>query len=209
MRITPYARVSTDEQTNENQLWQLKAYMQQHPEHTYTEVIQEKETTRKFRPEKDKLMSQLRQKQIDGVLMVELSRWGRSVKELINDMDEFIKNGWQLISLKESIDLTTSQGRFVANLFASLYNLERDLISDRTVHGINRARMEGKIIGRHPTGCGCGQKPKHTGEIRPIWGIQTLDDGREIRVCIAWGYPNGGVLPVNYQRKGEQGWQRV
>lgn len=195
MRIVPYARVSTDEQTNDNQIWQLQKYMQEHPEHTYYPIIKETESTRNIRPEKEAIMHSLRSGTVDGILIVELSRWGRNAKELVNNIDEFGKNNWQLISLKENIDLKTVQGRFVAHIFASLYSLERDIISDRSKSGIQRSRLDGKIPGRHPDGCGCGKTGKngqvHDGPVKPLFS-----DVDGVQQIVAWKYREC-VLSVN------------
>lgn len=70
------------------------------------------------------------------------------MSELVLELEEFSKAEKGMISLKEGIDLSTSAGRLMANILASMANFERDRISERSKLGQERAKAQGKHIGR-------------------------------------------------------------
>ncbi len=100
------------------------------------------------RPQKELVLRKLRLKEIDGVAVWALDRWGRTMSELVLEFDEFTKTGQTLISLKEGLDLSTASGRLMANVWAEMANFERDRIRERTMLGLARARAQGKKLGR-------------------------------------------------------------
>ena len=98
------------------------------------------------RPELAKMRAQLRKG--DTVCIYKLDRLGRSMKHLLDLVDEFGQKGVGLLSLTDAIDSSTAQGRLVLNLFASLAEFERDLIRERTQAGLLSARARGRKGGR-------------------------------------------------------------
>lgn len=148
MRIALYARVSKALQQNpENQLIELRKYAataQHQVVGEYVDEISSKDT----RPQKEAVLKMLRLGQIEGVAFWSLDRWGRTMSELVLELEEFSKSGKSLISLKEGIDLSTSAGRLMANVLASMANFERDRIQERTLLGLARAKAQGKKLGR-------------------------------------------------------------
>jgi DNA invertase Pin-like site-specific DNA recombinase len=135
-----YARVSTKDQNLESQLDHLtKAECEL--------IFQEKVSgTKKERPELEKMFTQLRKG--DVVYIYKLDRLGRSMKHLLEMVAELEKREVGLVSLSDSINTTTPQGRLVLNLFASLAEFERDLIRERTKAGLESARARGRKGGR-------------------------------------------------------------
>ena len=121
-----YARVSTEEQNLDRQLDSLK-------EAGCEKIFQEKITgTKKERPELDKLMEQLRSG--DLIIISDLTRLSRSVKDLFSLVDQIEKKGANIKSLKESwMDTSTPQGKLMFTIFAGISQFERDLISQRTL----------------------------------------------------------------------------
>ena len=207
MRLALYARISPGgnaPQTTENQEPILRQYAKAHPENQYTDILKEVESSKKERPDKERVLAALREGRIDGVVVCWLDRWGRTLSELIRDFDQFVQKGWTFISLREAIDLSTSTGRMYANLLSVFANFERDRISERTREGLRRARAEGLILGRHPEGCGCGL-PGHAGGILPIYKL-TNDNNKEGKVIVGWQYPEG-ILPTNRYRQAKPGQQ--
>lgn len=93
-------------------------------------------------------MKKLRLNEIDGVAFIALDRWGRTMSELVLELEEFSKTGKSIISLKEGLDLSTAAGRLMANVLAAMANFERDRIRERTMLGLARARAQGKKLGR-------------------------------------------------------------
>src|SRR5262245_41939579 len=98
------------------------------------------------RPKLNHLIKQLRP---GDVLMVwKLDRLGRSLKNLIELVQQLMENDIGLCSLNDPIDTTTSQGRLIFNIFASLAEFERDVIRERTQAGLSAARARGRLGGR-------------------------------------------------------------
>lgn len=135
-----YARVSTKDQNLESQL--------DHLTNAGCELIfQEKVSgSKKERPELDRMLSQLRKG--DVVYIYKLNRLGRSMKHLLDLVTQLEQKGVGLVSLSDSINTTTPQGRLTLNLFASLAEFERDLIRERTKAGLESARARGRKGGR-------------------------------------------------------------
>lgn len=138
-----YARVSTEQQCLDRQLDMLEKY-------GVDMIFNEKMTgTKRSRPELEKLLERLTEG--DTVVIESLSRLGRSTKDLIWLMETFNSKGVNLISLKESIDTTTSTGKLLFALMSALAQFERDVIADRTREGLASARARGRKGGRPAT----------------------------------------------------------
>lgn len=146
--IDLYARVSMAlKQNPENQLIELRRWAGASGVKVggvFVDEISSKDT----RPEKEKVLRRMRLGESDGVAFVALDRWGRTMSELVLELEEFSKAGKSLISLKEGLDLSTAAGRLMANVLAAMANFERDRIAERTRLGLARARAQGKRLGR-------------------------------------------------------------
>ena len=137
-----YARVSTDSQNLDRQLDALKKY-------GVDMIYNEKMTgTKKDRPELNKLLDRVTEN--DVVVVESLSRLGRSTKDLIELTELFQSKGVHLVSLKESIDTSTSTGKLLFTLMSAIAQFERDTIADRTREGLRSARARGRTGGRPP-----------------------------------------------------------
>ncbi len=138
-----YARVSTTEQNLDRQLDMLSAY-------GVDKVYTEKMTGTKFdRPQLTKMLEHVDVG--DTVVIESLSRLGRSTKDLIELVEQFHQKGVQLVSLKESIDTSTSTGKLLFTIMSALAQFERDVIADRTKEGLAAARARGHFGGRPRT----------------------------------------------------------
>ncbi len=146
MRTAIYVRVSTRDQNPENQQLQLEEYAKRMG--WDYEVFQEKESTKKTRPVKEKVLGRLRNKDFDALLIWKLDRWGRSLTELVINLEELTKRGIKIISLQDNIDYTTASGQLFANLLSCFAQYERSIISERTHAGLRRAKARGKKLGR-------------------------------------------------------------
>ena len=111
-------------------------------------IYQEKGTGTKIdRTELNKMLDAMRSG--DTIVVTELTRLSRSVKDLIMLIEKFNEVGADIKSLKEPwLDTTTSQGRLLFSIFAGVSQFERDLIQERTVEGLNAARARGRMGGR-------------------------------------------------------------
>jgi len=146
MRVALYCRVSTYKQTTENQKLRLVEYAERNG-YDY-EVFDEVESTRKTRPVKQALLGKLRAKVYDAVVVYKLDRWARSSTELILDTKELIDKGVGFISISDNLDFSTATGKLQFHILSAFAEFERSLISERTKEGLNRARIQGKKLGR-------------------------------------------------------------
>lgn len=135
-----YARVSTEIQNLDRQMDALKKY-------GVDMIYNEKMTgTKKERPELTKMLERMTEN--DTVVVESLSRLGRSTKDLIELTELFEQKGVHLVSLKESIDTSTSTGKLLFTLMSAIAQFERDTIADRTREGLRSARARGRKGGR-------------------------------------------------------------
>lgn len=146
-----YARVSTKNQDLSLQLDALEKIGCQ-------KIYQEKITgATRERPQLKKLLEQLREG--DVVVVWKLDRLARSLKDLVNLVNEIQEKGAGLQSLNDHIDTTTPQGKLTFHLFAALAEFERDIIRERTNAGLAAARARGRTGGRPK---GLSKKAQHT-----------------------------------------------
>ncbi len=135
-----YARVSTGDQNIDLQIDQLQ-------EAGCEKIFQE--TASGANTERQEL-AQLLEHVRDGDVIViwKLDRLGRSLKHLVEIVSQLTERGVGLKSLNDPIDTTSSQGKLIFNIFASLAEFERDLIVERTQAGLKAARARGRNGGR-------------------------------------------------------------
>jgi len=146
LKYALYARVSTEEQSNEQQISRLVAHADKMG-WDYT-VIEETESTRKTRPKKYELVQALRRREFDGVVVYKLDRWARSMQELIYELEEFHSKNIDFVSMSDNIDLSSSSGRLQFQILAAFAEFERSIISERTIEGLRRAVRNGRVLGR-------------------------------------------------------------
>ena len=146
MKVAIYVRVSTGDQTTENQAIPLIKYASAMGWNY--DIISETESTRKTRPKQWELYNKLLKKEYDGLLIYKFDRWARSTKELIEHVERLLDKGISIYSYSENIDLSSSMGRAMLTIISAFAQLERDLISERTKAGLRRAKAQGKTLGR-------------------------------------------------------------
>ena len=129
-----------------NQLNQLLSYVQDKG-WDYM-IYEEKESTRKTRPIKQEVMNLLRKGKFGGVIIWKLDRWARSLQELIMDIDELTNKNKQFIVLTQPIDTTNASGRLFLQILGAFAEFEREIIRERTIAGLERARAKGVKLGR-------------------------------------------------------------
>ena len=84
----------------------------------------------------------------DVVIVWKLDRLGRSLKDLVNIVNNWRERGVEFVSLKENIDTTTPQGRLFFHMVCAMAEYEREMIKERTQAGIEAARARGRTGGR-------------------------------------------------------------
>ena len=150
LRAALYCRVSTSDQTCENQLLELRRYVEARGWTTTEYLDHGVSGSKERRPALDCLMADARRRRFDVVLVWRFDRLGRNVKHLVNTLDELAKLDIAFTSLNEGIDTTTTAGRLQMHILASIAEFERDRINERVRAGIARARRDGKRLGRKP-----------------------------------------------------------
>lgn len=146
MKIAIYVRVSRRDLNPENQKIQLIEHAKL--KNWEFEVFEEIESTRKSRPIKQKVLEGLMQGKYDGVLIWKLDRWARSLQELIMDINNIKNRGKQFIVLTQPIDTTSAMGMFTMQILGAFAEFEREIIRERTMAGLDRARAKGTKLGR-------------------------------------------------------------
>ena len=139
-----YCRVSTEGQ-NESRQVLLAKELGIDTEHIYIDKASGKNTDRTAFKE---MMAFVRAEDI--VIVESISRIARNTRDLLSIVSELTEKGVEFVSLKESIDTTTPQGRFMLTVFGALAELERENILERQREGIEIAKGEGKYKGRKP-----------------------------------------------------------
>ena len=141
MRIG-YARVSTQDQDTQAQLTALKA--------AGCELLfQEKASGGRWdRPELQRLLGQLRKG--DVLVVWKLDRLSRSLKDVLVTLERIEEVGADFHSLTEAIDTSTPAGRMMMQMVGSFAEFERAMLRERTKHGLEAARKEGRTGGRRP-----------------------------------------------------------
>lgn len=108
------------------------------------------------RAERKKVMALAQRREVDAVLVTELSRWGRSTLDLLHTLKELESWRVSVIAMNGlAFDLSTPHGRMMATIIAGIAEFERELIQERIRSGIAAAKARGKRLGRQP-----GQRPK-------------------------------------------------
>ena len=138
--LVGYARVSTQDQKPELQLDALKLA-------GCEKVFQEKASgAQRDRPELKAALDYIRQG--DTIVVWKLDRLARSLKQLLETVEDLEGRGIGLKSLTENIDTGTSGGRLVFHIFGALAEFERSIIRERTIAGLAAARSRGRVGGR-------------------------------------------------------------
>ena len=135
-----YARVSTQDQLLDLQIEALK---KEGCEKIFHDIISGGVFVR---PGLNQAKEMLRKE--DVLVVWRLDRLGRSMKDLVEIVTELEKSKIHFKSITENIDTTTTSGKLVFHIFASLAEFEKNLISERTKAGLKAARKRGKIGGR-------------------------------------------------------------
>ena len=152
-RAAIYARVSTNGQTTSNQLRQLRKVAR----NTGWKVVQEYIENgvsgakgREQRPQFDALCKAAVRREFDVVMAWSVDRLGRSVQDLIAFLNEIHAVGVDLYLDKQGIDTTTPAGKAMFQMMGVFAEFERAIMRERINAGLERARAQGKRLGRPP-----------------------------------------------------------
>lgn len=155
-RAAIYCRVSTADQSCERQERDLTAFAARGG-YDVAGIFKETGSGAKLdRAERRKIMALAQARQIEAVLVTELSRWGRSTIDLLNTLRELENWKVSVIAMNGmTFDLSSPHGRMLATFLSGIAEFERDLISERVKSGLAAAKARGRKLGRQP-----GQRPK-------------------------------------------------
>ncbi len=174
-RAAIYARVSTADQSCERQISELTSFAQRCGYDVAGIFRETASGASANRAARKKVMNLAQTRQIDVVLVSELSRWGRSTQDLLASLHRLA--GWKVSVVAMSgmtFELDTPHGRMMATMLAGIAQFERDLISERVKSGLAAAKARGKKLGRQQ-----GQRPK-SDKLAPKV-LQAVSEGRSYR----------------------------
>jgi len=143
--------VSTTDQTCENQLLELRRYIEARGWTAVEYVDHGVSGTKDRRPALDHLTSDVRRHKVQTVVCWRLDRLGRNLRHLVLLLDDWQSRGVSFVTLGEGIDTSTPAGRLVAGVLGSIAEFERARIQERIHAGLARARAQGKRLGRRPS----------------------------------------------------------
>ena len=150
-KVCLYVRVSTQTQTTENQIQALKEVA----ERSGYEIVKiysddgiSGSKGREDRPALNQMMKDAVNRQFEMVMCWSIDRLGRSITNLIEIMNELNELKIDMFFSQQSIDTQTSSGRMIFGIFSSLASFEREMIRERVMAGLDRARKNGVKLGR-------------------------------------------------------------
>ncbi|MEB9630896.1 MULTISPECIES: recombinase family protein [Bacillus cereus group] len=165
--IFGYARVSTKHQSLDMQLDELNRY-------GCDDIVSEKESgAKKDRKELQLLLGKLRKG--DTLVVYKLDRLGRTMHQLVNLLQEFNEKGINFVSIKDGIDTSTTMGKFLFHIFGAMAEMEREIITERVISGVEAAKARGREGGR---------KKAHTKQqIESMMELIEMGNKTKVEIC--------------------------
>jgi DNA invertase Pin-like site-specific DNA recombinase len=133
------------------------------------------------RPALDAMLRAAKRRKLDVVLCWRLDRLGRSLKHLVGLLDEFQSLGVAFVSLAEGIDATTPAGKLQMHILAAIAEFERGRLAERVHLGLQRARAQGKRLGRP-------KKVLPADRIEALRGLPVKEAAARLVVSVATAY---------------------
>jgi len=146
-----YSRVSTNDQTVDNQLKVLREVAERKGLEVVREISDEGISGAKGRDERkgfDELIKGAVRKEFDIILVWDVSRLGRSLKHLVSFLDDIQSARCDLYIHQSGLDTSTASGKMMFQMIGVFSEFERSMIRERVIAGQQRAKAEGKHIGR-------------------------------------------------------------
>ena len=189
-KVAIYCRVSTLDQTVDNQLIELRDHCSKMGWEIAKEYADEGLSgtlSRDKRPAFNEMIKDAYRKRFDLVVCWDISRLGRSMKELVMFLSDMKDRDIGICSVRQGFDTSTTMGEMMFQFVGILSSWEREMIRERTLAGLERAKKEGKTLGR---------KSVITDEISSkIIGLRSI--GRSIRdIASEVGVSRGTVSNV-------------
>ena len=181
LRAAIYARVSTFDQQPENQLAELRRYVQARHWSAQEYVDQGISGAKDRRPALDQLVRDAKRRKFDVLACWRLDRLGRSLKHLVTLLDELQVLGIAFVSLAEGIDATTPAGKLQMHILAAIAEFERARIAERVTAGLARARLQGRKLGRP-------ESIVSEAILAPVRGLAVREAAQQLGVSLATAY---------------------
>ena len=150
-KVAIYTRVSTLDQTIDNQLIELRDHCSKMGWEVVKEYADEGLSgtlSREKRPALNALIKDAYRKRFHGVVCRDISRIGRSMKELVLFLSDMKDRDIGICSVRQGFDTQTTMGEIMYQFVGILSSWEREMIRERTLAGLERAKSEGKTLGR-------------------------------------------------------------
>ena len=148
MRAALYARVSTQDQEPENQLQELRRYIEARGWTAQKYTDHGVSGAKDRRPALDRLVKDAKRRRFDVLVCWRLDRLGRNLRHLILLLDDLQAIGVDFVSLAEGIDATTPAGRLQLHILGAIAEFERSRVIERVQAGLQRAKRQGRTLGR-------------------------------------------------------------
>ncbi len=180
MKAAIYYRISTaDKQSLDMQVKAVRDYCEREGIKIFKEYSDVGQSGKKeSRPEFDLMLQDMRDKLFDCVVVYKLDRIGRSLSHLVKLFEEFEKKNINFISITQAINTTTPEGRMFLHILMVLAEYERELTISRINSGLDKAKSDGKKLGR-PKGAG-DKKRRRTSGYHLRWDKQSTPKNLKI-----------------------------
>jgi putative DNA-invertase from lambdoid prophage Rac len=199
MKVAIYTRVSTKDQSCERQIKDLTEYAQRCG-YEVVGIFSETMSGMKIdRTQRKAVMKLAKARDIEAVLVTELTRWGRSTTDLVSTINDLFSWNCSLIAQNGfQCDLSTPHGKMILGIMATLAEFERDLFAERVRSGVALARSKGKVFGRKPGSKG----DKYRNDIKIL-----TEEGKSIRAIaqklgLSKGVVEGQIRAINKNKTG-------
>lgn len=187
-RVAIYIRVSKIDLNPENQKLELERYAKA-MNWNYT-IFEEKESTRKTRPIKNQLFTEALKKRWDMIFIYKLDRWARSLQELMNDISRLQQAKVEFRSLGDNIIVNEDpRNMLMVHILGAFAEFERAMIRERTIAGLQRARAQGKKLGR-PSKDGKEYSRPSRSQVSELMskGMSVREIARELKTSRYWAH---------------------
>lgn len=187
MAVFGYGRVSTGQQTTENQRLEIEqAGYNIDADYWYADEGVSGKVAASQRPAFSRMLGQIRKG--ETLVVSKLDRCGRDAIDVLQTVRQLGERGIKVIVLQlGNTDLTSPAGKLLLSMLAAVAEMERDLLVERTQAGLRRAKAEGKILGRPPK-----TTPEQRGEIR-----HRLGGGESVSVLArAYGVSRANIIGI-------------
>ena len=155
-KVVGYIRTSTNLQSNsvEMQKHKIKDYCEMNNLILDELILDEGLSGKDIKNRKgfNSVIEMIENKELETLIVLSLSRMGRNLKQNYETIEKMIDTDTNFISLKENVDLSTPMGRFMVNIMNSLYQMEREMISERVTDVLTDKKKNGKVYGNVPYG---------------------------------------------------------